>query len=59
EINYKIKVVKDNRKTKYAPKKQMLNIDVLDIMGVTSKQVLETRIRLSQCKSRFSQDIEI
>ncbi|CAG8808782.1 6489_t:CDS:2, partial [Dentiscutata erythropus] len=48
EVNYKMKTVKDSRKTKYAPKKQILNMDVPDVVGVKSKQVLETRIRLSQ-----------
>jgi hypothetical protein len=53
EISFKTQVVKDRRKTKYAPKRQQVDTDVPVVMGPRSKQVILTRMQLTHGNNLF------
>ena len=44
EVTFKVSKVKDSRKTKYAPKRQVTDVEVPVIMGTKSWQTLQNRI---------------
>jgi hypothetical protein len=49
EVSFKVKVVKDKRKTKYAPKEQAMEVDDIPVvMGARSRQILLTRMEFTQ-----------
>jgi len=47
KVSFKIQKVKDNRKTKYAPEYQVIDIDVPIVVGPQSKVTLLNRVKLT------------
>jgi hypothetical protein len=47
EVTFKIKTVKDKRKTKYAPERQPMDIDIPTVVGPKSRLVLLRRVELT------------
>jgi hypothetical protein len=51
EVTFKIKIVEDKHKTKYAPKRQLMDIDVPTVVGPKSRLVLLKRVELTHAST--------